>query len=278
MPKVTIRQVLSNNAIVADTGDVLVGKGIGFGRKSGDLVTSPEGTRHYVQLDPEQVRFLHSLRRIEPTLVEAVSTAVDHAGDTLGPLHPSVYVLLMEHISFAVNRVRAGDEILSGIAGEIHAIFPAEYAAAETMLQLINTHIQDVQLPPEEASYVALHLSAARSGVSVKAPLAAANELALLVSYVTSRLAISNPQQVGLTATLARLIHRMRAGTFRTMVLHTHIAAALPAETDIARHVVCRILGTGQSPHYAEGEIAYLAVFLSGCVQDDQANSNETNN
>lgn len=289
VPQPRIVRVLSNNAVVVtgsagldDTAQqVLVGRGIGFGAKIGQAVVEASDHQKYVQLGKEQAQILESLRRLDPELVEKCSEAVELAADILGTLHPSVYIMLVEHLSFAIARLRRGEHITNAIAGEIRAVFPEEFHAAEVVIQYINNSISDVQFPKPEAGFVALHLNAARTGVSVKAPLAQANKLAELVGFARSRLGISGTGAAmgasksenvvyndGLESTIARLTSRLTAGTFRPMAAGDAIARQLHNEFQISGQIICRILGCEVVPPEAIGEAAYLAVFLHGCVHD----------
>lgn len=289
VPQPRIVRVLSNNAVVVTgsaglddtTQQVLVGRGIGFGAKVGQPVEEVRDHQKYVQLGKEQAQFLETLRSLDPELVEKCSDAVDLAADILGTLHPSVYIMLVEHLSFAVGRLRRGEHITNAIAGEIRAVFPEEFHAAEVVIQYINNSISDVQFPKAEAGFVALHLNAARTGVSVKAPLAQANKLAELVGFARSSLGIggtgaavgaSTSENVvhndGLESTIARLTSRLMAGRFRPMAAAAAIAGQLHNEFQISGQIICRILGCETMPPEATGEAAYLAVFLHGCVHD----------
>ncbi|WJY95973.1 PtsGHI operon antiterminator [Corynebacterium felinum] len=276
-PLTRAARVLSNNAVLVTTGDVhqvLVGRGIGFGVKVGDTLAITDEHQRFVHLTDEQAQFFESLRAIDGHRVEKFSTAVDLAADILGPLHPSVYVLLVEHLSFAVDRLRRGEGIFNAIAGEIKAVFPDEFAAAEVMLQYINSHLDNLELPHSEAGFIALHLNAALGGTSVKAPLAQANQLAELVAFtrrvlgIVDNPAIGSSHDDGLELTIARLIRRVRKGAWRRNDATMGIGQQLTVEFDLAQQVICRILSCSEMPAYAKGEAAFLAVFLHGCVQE----------
>ena len=90
---------------------VLVGRGIGFQRKPGDEISPATADRQYLELSPERAQFLKGVLSLDPAVMETISAAVDLAVDLLGELHPSVYVVLAEHISFAVQRAGSGEQI-----------------------------------------------------------------------------------------------------------------------------------------------------------------------
>lgn len=268
-----IVRVLSNNAVLATADDndhefVLVGRGIGFGRRPGDPVPPETATRRYVELSPDKAHYLHSIGSLDPHVAQTISAAVDLAEDLLGTLHPSVHVVLAEHLSFALQRVAGGSPITNPLLGEIRAVFPAEFGAAELIVRYLNTHVE-VELPADEAAFVALHLNAARTGTTVKQPLATANELAGLVAFVRQRLArpADGAADDGLAATLSRTISRARAGHWRTNHAQRSIERDLAVESQLAHEILCRIVDAPELPRPAVGEAAFLAVFLHGWRQ-----------
>ncbi|MCS4490271.1 PRD domain-containing protein [Corynebacterium sp. ES2794-CONJ1] len=270
-----IKRVLSNNAVLVTVGtipQVLVAKGVGFQAKSGDIITFSAQHQRFVHLSPEQAQFFESLNAIDTEFIEHFSQALDLATDILGPLHPSVYVLLVEHLVFALERAQRDELLSNGITGEIRAVFPLEYSAAEVMLQYINSQLDGTPLPKSEAGFIALHLNAALSGTSVRNSLAAANELASYLRFIREGLNLSaydlDHFDSGLEPTIARLIRRLRGGIVRSNAAQPVIAQQLHTEYSLARQLICRILGSPDFPPTAGGEAAYLAVFLHGLMQD----------
>lgn len=267
-PALYVVRVFNNNAVLVRAGNterVVVGRGIGFGRKVGDYIAADNMARHYVEMNPDRMRFLDSIHMVNPAMLETISTAVDLAGDLLGDLHPSVYLLLVDHLVFAVQRRDEGQIIRNTLAGEIKAVFPAEYAAAELVLNYVNSHI-DTALPIDEAAFIALHLNAARTGATVKQPLEIANELAGIISdigAVLDRPDIASTDHE-LPTHLARVMNLLRTGAYRRNDAARSIERDLPREAELARHIICRIMRWEQVPREVEGEVAYLAVFLHG--------------
>lgn len=283
-----IIRVFSNNAVLVrmpggvpgeDQTDevVMVGRGIGFQRKPGDEISLATADRQYMELSPDKVQFLRSVQSIDSVVMETISDAVDLAVDLLGELHPSVYVVLAEHISFAVQRAGLGETIRNSLVNEIRASFPLEFRAAELVVGYLNSNVEGIDLPVDEAAFIALHLNAARQGVTVKQPLATANALAGLIRYVCVRLNATTTSLDGtpdrtLAIELTRLSKRADAGLFRSNLLRRSVNRDLPRESDLARQVLCRIIDVPSLPSHAEGEAAFLAVFLHGWQQTVRPN------
>ena len=274
-PVVTIVRVLNNNTVlVADDGVelVLASRGIGYGKKSGDVVPMGSSQRKYVETSIDKVGFLKSLSSLDPELFDTVARAVEMATDLISDLLPSVYVALADHLSFAVQRVRDGQSIENRILDEIRAAFPTEFAAAEVIIRYVNSEL-NVDLPVDEAAFVALHLNAARTGTSVKQPLQEANELSQLAELVTARMEVADVAKSAhqeLLGYLLRLLDRLAAGRTRKCTIRHLIAQGLPEEMDVARTTIHKI-AEAHSIEPSPDEAALLAVFLHGWRQGDGA-------
>ncbi|QOQ38138.1 PRD domain-containing protein [Trueperella pecoris] len=270
-PVAHIVRVLNNNAVlVARDGIelVLASRGIGFGKKPGDDVEVESDQRKYVETSTDKVEFLKSLASLDPELATAVSRAVEIATELLPDLHPSVYVVLADHLSFAVQRSRAGQAIANQLLNEIRATFPTEFAAAEIIVAFVNSKL-NVDLATDEAGYVALHLNAARTGTSVKKPLSKANELNRLMDQIKADLGletVSDAQTHELFTHLKRVIDRIATGHFRNNQATFPIAQALPLEMSAARSAL-RAIANNHDSHAPDTEAALLAVFLHGWRQ-----------
>lgn len=266
-------RIFSNNAALARQDEkerVLVGRGIGYGRRVGDRIPADLVQRQYFEVSSNKVHHLELVDSVDAHTLDACVKAVDQASELLGELHPSGLFVLAEHLAFTVQRSREGSVIANPLTDEIKAAFPDELAAAELVLRYINS-LLDVELPDAEAAFIALHLNAARTGVSVKRPLQQANALAGIVQFTGQQLGCedaSGPVHDHLIRTLARLTKRVRAGFFRGNAAARSIERDLPVETVLARAVLARIWGGAPLPKQSRGEVAYLAVFLHGWRQE----------
>lgn len=264
-----IVRVFSNNAVLATVGDteqVIVGRGIGFGRRAGDQIENGPH-RHYVEATPDRLGFLQTLNEIPKHTLDVLSQAMDLATDILGELHPSIYIMLTDHLVFAVQRLKEGQVIQNTLRNEIKAVFPVEYAAAESVLHYINANLE-AELPEDEAAFIALHLNAARTGVTVKQPLEQANALAQIVGRIGAEFGMPDAPTADLITGLAATRQRIREGRYRKNNAARSIARDLPYEFEVASKTIRSMLGISDIPKEAQGEVAYLAVSLHAWRQD----------
>ncbi|WP_200829133.1 PRD domain-containing protein [Arcanobacterium ihumii] len=267
-----IVRVFNNNAVLVRSNDsehIIVGRGIGFGRRSGDLIEKGEAHRHYVEVSAERIQFLNQAESLSSQTLEAISGGVDLAADILGELHPSVYLLLSDHLIFAMQRLQAGQIIRNNLINEIRAVFPEEFAAAEAVLTFINSHA-DIKFPDDEAAFIALHLNAARTGVTVKQPLEKANRLASIIHDAGHALGVNRDNLDNDVSTqILATMRRIESGMFRKNDALRAISRDLPLEFDVAQRVVARLLDADDVPSLALGEVAFLAVIFHGWRQSN---------
>ncbi|QWW19917.1 PRD domain-containing protein [Schaalia sp. 19OD2882] len=273
-----VTHALNNNAVaaVADGSDIptiLVGKGIGFGRKAGDRITPDLVQEQYVAVGPDHMQYVNLLSSISPDLLAAISGGLELAEEQLGNLHPSVYLMLTDHLAFAVARLREGETIENPLLAEISARFPREFVAAEVLLRHVNSRL-GLDLPIDEAAFVTLHLRAASTGAPVKQPLSQANALADLAETVRRRLVgpsspIDETSRRELTAHLARLADRAGKAELRANAAFMSIRRDLHDEYEQAEAILELLVGDQNTPvALKNGEAAHTAVFLHGWRQD----------
>ena len=84
-------------------------------------------------------------------LDEARKSFPDMAADILLPM--------ADHIAMALERCRRGIRLPNPLQHDIMAMFPDEYRIAEQGIRAIERE-DGVELPPEEAGYLSLHIHA----------------------------------------------------------------------------------------------------------------------
>lgn len=266
-------RVFNNNAVLARLDEdemVLVGRGIGFGAQVGQEIPAERAQQRFIADGSDKGRYLELINSISQETFDVISRGIDLAADLLGELHPSIYLMLTDHLVFAVQRLDEGATIANPLLHEIRAVFPEEFGAAQLVLQYINNKL-GIQLPDDEAAFIALHLKGARRGESVKAPLHRANSLAAIVELVERKLdsAVGNGEiHDELVVVLAKLQERIATQNFRRNSAERSIQRDLSQETQLATNIVRQLLGSNDVPRAAAGEVANLAIFLHGWRQD----------
>jgi len=160
-------KVYNNNLVLAsdETGKqlVVISKGIGFGRKSGEsFQVQNNGEQLFYILDdsanPSQLQQLGlDLEKVS----EAVAQAVEIAKNTLEIDNDNLYDALMDHVGFAIQRLKMGLSIDNPFVEEISVLYSKEYELAQQAAEIINQAV-DINLGQAECGFIALHLNSAR--------------------------------------------------------------------------------------------------------------------
>jgi transcriptional antiterminator len=163
---------LNNNSVLAVdietmTEVIILGRGVGFGKKVNERFEAPENTRIYALQKETDRGKSHSLAlSIDPIYFEITSAIVQKAQETMGELDENVLLPLADHIDFAVKRIKRQGYINNPMTHEIYALFPNEFAAAEYGKKLIEEKC-NVTFNQDEMAYIALHLHGAADNQKV---------------------------------------------------------------------------------------------------------------
>lgn len=154
---------VNNNVVLArDVGGdqiVLMAKGIGFGRKPGDLVSDDAKGRQIFKLWPEDAP-LRAVPDDHAAVAKAVEDILRLARERLQVQNPNLNAALTDHIQFAVDRLRFGLPIDNPFVQETALLYPLEYEVAGEAVRIIKKHL-NVNMGEAEAGFIALHLHSA---------------------------------------------------------------------------------------------------------------------
>lgn len=162
-----ITKPLNHNALLAFNMDdareyLVVGRGVGFGRKPGERVEDFGGA-----VEPQ--RYLLSqaaggrgdahdlLARIDPVVLDVAEGIYEDVRDTFGKADPKMLLPLADHLAFAVARVREGGGLSNPLTEDIRALFPREFEVARRGVAELADRM-GVELGDDEVGLIALHV------------------------------------------------------------------------------------------------------------------------
>lgn len=160
---VTVHKVLNNNVVISigDEGRerVLMGRGLGFQVRPGDVVDAAKVEKTFVLDDGADGDRERQLLTDAPyPIIEAVTRAVDDAERVLQrALGRRLTMSVIDHLQFVVERLDAGIRIPASSMPELRILHPQEFAAAQRMVETITTSLGR-PLPDEEANFLTMHL------------------------------------------------------------------------------------------------------------------------
>lgn len=159
-----IDKVLNNNAFISldENGEeiVVMGKGVAFGKKGNQEVDLSNFNYKIFSNKDKQLndKFISVISDI-PEEYLSVTTKIVHAyeAEYSKKLNDIIYISLTEHIQGAVDRVKNGVILSNPLLLEIKRLFPNEYKAGKSALELIKNELK-VDFNEDEAAYIAQHI------------------------------------------------------------------------------------------------------------------------
>lgn len=135
-------KVFNNNAVSVVMPDgreaILVGNGLGFGRRPGDVIDKSRVSKVYYVQNELQTKFLKMLDNVTPQVMQAaerISLAAEEQGILLSSKST---ISLVDHISFALERVEKGTFLPNLMLSETRMLYPKEYAVGQRALELVR--------------------------------------------------------------------------------------------------------------------------------------------
>lgn len=157
-----INKILNNNVVTVNLNGeeaVVMGRGIGFQKKSGDIIENTSVEKIF-KLDNEKnnEKFKQLMIETAPEYLtitkEIINIAEKELGIELGEL---IYILLTDHLSFAVIREKENMRIENPMLWEIKTLYKKEYKVGLKGIEIVEKYT-GIKLSDDEAGFIALHI------------------------------------------------------------------------------------------------------------------------
>ncbi|EJS77295.1 glucose PTS transporter transcription antiterminator GlcT [Bacillus cereus] len=272
-----IKKVLNNNVIIASHSEheevVVIGKGIGFGKKANDVLGQEQIEKMFVlknERDREQYKLL--VPHISEKLIELMNDIMLYIQEKAkSPLNEHIHIALTDHISFAIKRLKQGLTIDNPFLVETKMLYPEEYEIAEGVVELLNSRLQ-ITLPEGEVGFIALHIYSSLTNSDVSSVSQNSRLIAQLVSLIETNLQITLDQEsihyLRLIRHLQYAIERVKKG--EKVEESESFADLLKAEYPVCYNLAWKLVKVMQKelqlPVY-EAESIYLTMHLQRLVK-----------
>src|SRR5699024_4561389 len=158
-----IKKVLNNNVAIShnelNQEFVVMGKGLAFQKKPGEPIDPTKIEKTFI-LENKDIsnKIAELLKDIPEIYLELAYRIIDLAKAKLPhKLDDYLYVALIDHLSFAVERHKRGLDLKNALLWEIRKYYKREFQISLEALDIINNEL-DIELPKDEAASIALHL------------------------------------------------------------------------------------------------------------------------
>lgn len=190
-----IEKVLNNNVLIAShpTYDevVLIGKGIGFGKKKGDVIEQKGVEKWFIlKNEREQEQYKKLLPHVDEEFIGLMNDIIRHIQKrTNSSLNEHIHVALTDHILFAIKRLEQGMDIKNPFLVETKSLYPLEYDVAAEVVNMLNERLH-IELPEGEIGFIALHIHSALTNHQLSEVNQHSQLISRLVSVVEEQLDI----------------------------------------------------------------------------------------
>ena len=265
-----VKKALNHNTVIAigmeDNQEyLLLGKGIGFGKKVSERIEAPEGCTIYsLQKKTERGNAMELVKEIEPVFLEIAQQVLKEGERIFGKIDFSILFPMADHIAFAVKRIQNGEQIRNPLTSDIQALFHMEYKAAECIRPILKECLE-VEIDEHEIGYIALHIHSAIEDENVALSMQIARTVRECIELVE--------QETGITIDVMSLSYNRLMNHVRYMVaraikgerlrldMNDYMSIKFPEEFQMAA-TVCAHLEKYLKQPLDEVEIGYLAMHI----------------
>lgn len=278
-----VEKVLNHNVILAiyeqDKQEYLImGKGIGFGKKTAERINVNDDVQVYSLIDIKNAKdSTSSVKEIQPIYLEAANMLLDEAQRRIGKVDRSVLIPLADHIDFAVRRIKEQGEISNPLIRDIQALFHMEYKVAEKILPFLAEN-SDISMSESELGYIALHIHSAIAEQNVSSSMQVARCVRECITLIEQEIKQSIPIT---TLSYNRLMNHVRYMVLRVeqgeeikLCMNDYMELRFKKAYAIATYV-CREMSKILHKELHENELGYLAMHIQRCMEEIEAEVKE---
>ena len=275
-----VSKVLNNNGVIAIEMEenqeyVLLGKGIGFGKKVSQRFEAPSDcTRYSLKNDTERGSASSLVKSVDPVFLEIANEVLREAERTFGNIDKRILFPLADHISFAVARMKNGEQISNPLTGDIHALFYKEFQVASVLKKILSDRMQ-IEIGDDEIGYVALHVHSAIEDEKVSVAMQMARTVRECVSIIEAetgkKIDVMTLDYNRLMNHVKYMAARLLRGEELKININDYIEIKFPKAFAIAT-TVCDHLGENIGVQPGEREIGYLAMHIERVYNSGENN------
>lgn len=272
-----ITKVLNHNTVLAvkdgSTQEYLVvGKGIGFGKKVSERITPDKGACLYQLKDMTKHGSAKELvKSISPEILELSNALLEEAEAEFGTIDRSILFPMADHISFALKRMKQGEQISNPLTEDIRILFYKEYKIAEKIRPYLLEKMQ-MAISDDEIGYVSLHIHTAIQDSKISEAMQMAGSVRKCITFIENELGkkieVTSMSYNRLMNHIRYMVVRMETGEKLNVDMNDYIADNFPGAFQIARQI-CEQMGNELKKDVFDVEVGYLAIHIQRIIDDE---------
>lgn len=273
-----VKKALNHNTLIAigmeDNREyLLIGKGIGFGRKVSERIEASEGCTVYsLQEHTERGSASELVKDMNPIFLEITEQVLNESERVFGKIDRSILFPMADHIAFAVKRIQNQEQISNPLTSDIRALFHMEYKAAECIRPILKERL-GVDIDEHEVGYIALHIHSAIEDENVALSMQIARTVRECIQLVEK----ATGQKIDIMSlSYNRLMNHVRYMAARAirgeklkLDMNDYMAVKFPEAFELAS-TVCSHLERHLKKPLDAVEIGYLAMHIQRVAGEEE--------
>jgi transcriptional antiterminator len=271
MESYEILRVINNNVILVkeqskQTELVLIGKGLGFSKRSGmkAFLDSNQIEKSFLAYgNKNKNEYLSLIEQLDDNVIEVCSEIILLAEKTMGKLSYRLHIVLTDHIGFAIERIKNELEISNPFVYEIKNLYPKEYEIGLIAQKMIMQHV-GIEINEDEVGFIALHLNAAKQNKDAKDALKSTIVIRKLVCTIEDGLGVKIDNDLAYN----RLINHFRGSLERAqknISVDNPLIGTVRKELEKYYEIALKVGDIVKEElgfEISEGELGYLAIHI----------------
>ncbi|MBU9721208.1 MULTISPECIES: BglG family transcription antiterminator [Bacillaceae] len=269
-------KALNNNVIIAQSSDdgaevILIGKGIGFGKKKGDRLNEFEKVFTLVD-QSEQEKYKKLIGKGQEEVLLVIHEAIEKIRDILGvDLHERIHFALSQHMLLAIDRIQKGIDIQNPFLWETKWLYSKSFQAAEEVVQFIGRKM-NVILPKEEVGFIALHIQSAIRDQSKNKPRETAEIISNCLSYVEEKTGYSlQKESIPYKRFVQHLKEMLERGMKDEFEIEEKVIKLLKEDSPLCYNLarnIARMIEKTVHTEIADVEVIYITIHLQRLLNE----------
>lgn len=268
--KSTVIKALNNNMVLVKNNGIekiLLSKGIGFNRKSDDIISEDIKIDKIFSIEDEQnqenLKEVYS--RVDGEFVAVCEEAIAEICEELDEeLNESIHIGLIDHLALAMKRLKNKEEISNPFIVEIETLYNVEFEMAKKIIKKIQRKYK-IKFPKGEVGFITLHIHSARHGRKLSNTIKYSYLANRIVGHIEHRFnAKINKKSLDYARFLSHIrftMERILTDTLLRNDLIDAIKSSYPESYKIAEESA-KIIEEILDKKVIEDEIAYIAMHI----------------
>lgn len=272
-----VKKVLNHNTLIAVVAEekkeyLIMGKGVGFGRKTGERIEARPEDRVYSMMElTERGDAREIIKSISPECLELANEVLSCAEKEFGKVDRSILFPMADHIEFALKRIRNNEPISNPLTEDIRILFHNEFKAARCIKPLLLKRF-GVEIDDHEIGYIALHIHSAIEDEKVSQAMQIAKAVRDCISLVEEQtdktIDVMSLSYNRLMNHIRFMIARALNGEKLKVSMNDYMEVKFPESFRMAQQI-CDQIGHNMKLELDEVEIGYLAIHIERVVYEE---------